>query len=583
MADGAAYDININARSIGVDSSAAQINQLAAQLDMASVKHSVFDSAIARTSALLSDASAASAAAAAAVGEGQTKYNQLEMAATKAAKAVEKASLSGKGNNMHVLLMEADAAAQALATEATALDALKSAASGAAAEEKRLAAALKTVSAAGVSASDAAKKATEDNAKAAADAIKKATSDAEKRDPFGGFLKGSKAVLGGPIFEKIEQLRGAFKSGEGGAAMAGVAIGAVVTGVGLAVKAAEMLATAFIAVGVAAVTGLITLATFAVKTNEKAMKSLTATNKIAEKNFAKLFSGVNVDKFTAAYADVASMLDETTSSGQALKELIGTILNPLFDSAPSAGAAVKELFKQAIILALQTATAFYLVKNALEGGKPLDPSVEFALKAAAITAGILVVSLILIVVVLGLLAAAALAIPAAFVALSVAAQMIGAKLGAMGKDAASAAANIIAGLVNGITSGTSAVVGAIVNMASAASGALVNAFKIGSPSKLFFEYGGYTAEGLANGITAGTSGVTSAMETMATPPDALQNGEAMVGKSSGSSSGKGANISGNTFVFQGVKDGEDAIQRFDSWLTRAIEGDVLQMGGEVPA
>lgn len=557
MADGAAYNIDINARAIGVDSSAAQVNQLAAQLDAASSTSTKFDSALERTAALLTAASAASKSAADAVGQGQSKYNDLEMAATKAAKAVEKATLSGKGNNMHVLLMEADAASQALANEATVLDALKASAKAATDEEKKLAASMKT--------------------------LEKSAVAAGNRDPFGGFLKGSKAVLGGPIFEKIDQLRGAFKSGEGGAAMAGVAIGAVVTGVGLAVKAAEMLATAFIAVGVAAVTGLITLATFAVKTNEKAMKSLTATNKLAEKNFAKLFSGVNVDKFTAAYADVASMLDETTSSGQALKELIGTILNPLFDSAPSAGAAIKELFKQAIILALQTATAFYLVKNALEGGKPLDPQVEFALKAAAVTAGILVLSLVIVAATIAALAAAAMAIPAAFVAMSVAAQMIGQRLGELGKEAASAAGNIISGLVNGIASGTGMVVAAMAGLGSSAIGALKSALGIASPSKYAIAMMTNVTDTSADTLEKGTPGVQSAMESMVEPPDmpsaqAIKSGK----QESGSSSSKSLVLSG-TYNFYGIKDAADAESKFSAMLTRLIEGDALQMGGEVPA
>lgn len=541
MADGASYQISIDATTNGVDSAAVQLTQLASQLDAAGAK---------------------STAAADAVAMSQTKYNQMEMAATKAAKAVEKVALAG--GDTSALQAAADAATTALQSQASALDELKSAASAASAEEKRLGSALKSAQ------------------KAAADANK----DFEEGQRA---LKDLGKKAAGPAGEYIEKLSGAMGLLANPAAAVAVGAGVIVL--------------AFMAMSTAAVMGVFALAKMAIQLNKAAKVKFDNIGKKAQENFAKLFAGVKVDKFLNAYKDVTSLLDESSSSAKAVKLILETMLNPLFDGAAAIGPYVKELFRGMVLGAILLAIVVVLAKNALMKMIPDGLLSNIDLMKTALNVGViamfaLAAAVVIVTVAFGLLIlamvigaalgiAALLAVPIAFILIVAAvlyvASVVGKFFMSMTAGAADAASNIISGLVNGIKSGTSAVVGAITSMAASASGALVNAFKIGSPSKLFFEYGGYTAEGLENGIVKGTPGVTSAMETMATPPDALENGDAAGKKTSGESSGKSASISGNTFHLYGVKDAADAESRIGALLTRIIEGDVLQMGGEVPA
>jgi len=398
---------------------------------------------------------------------------------------------------------------------------------------------------------------------------------------------GKKAA--GPAGEYIEKLSGAMSLMVNPAAAVAVLAGMAAIGMTAMVTGAIM--------------GVYALAKMAIQLNKVAKVKFDNIGKKAQENFAKLFSGVHVDKFLKAYESVSSLLDESSSSAKALKSIIEGILNPLFDGATAVAPIARELFKGLIVGALILAITVVVLKNALAKMIPegLLSNVDWLktafnagiiimlVFAAAVVVATAVFGALMALIVIGCLMgiAALLAVPIAIILIIAAvlyvANIVGEFFMGMTAGAADAASNIIAGLVNGIKSGTGAVVGAITSMAASASGALVNAFKIGSPSKLFFEYGGYTAEGLENGIVDGTSGVTSAMESMATPPDVLASGEAMVGKSSAGSPGKGANVSGNTFHLYGIKDAADAESRIGALLTRIIEGDVLQMGGEVPA
>lgn len=75
--------------------------------------------------------------------------------------------------------------------------------------------------------------------------------------------------------------------------------------------------------------------------------------------------------------------------------------------------------------------------------------------------------------------------------------------------------NIVQGLINGIGSMVGAVGKAIGKIADKVKGGIKGALGIHSPSRVMFEYGGYTGEGFANGISSTTSTIAKRAKEMA--------------------------------------------------------------------
>lgn len=587
MADGASFELSIEARSVGVDTSAEQLNSLADRLDAAAAVSTNFDNAIERTRQLLTDAAAASTAAADAVAAGESKFKQLERAATNAAKEVDKVGKAGKDTTE--LQAKAAAAAAAVQAEATALDKLRAASKSASDEQKRLEGTLKSLeSAANQSAKSVA------NGGVSVDAL----------------MKSGKAALGpmGGLFEKAELLKGAFAGGGWQAILAGGAVAAVAA-----------LAAAFVALGVGLVKAYFGLAKLAVTTNVKAMKALDEIAKKAEKDFSKLFSGVRVDTFIAAYKDVASLLDESSSAAQGVKAILSTMLNPLFDSAATIGPIVKEFLRGIVLGALLAAIAAVRLRNAIaevipEGifanvdllSSALDAG-KYAFFAVIAVVGLLTVAFGALLVVLALVVIAgmlpvimlvALAAAFAFLAyviydsissgLAIIADFASSAadyLGSLAEAAYEAGANIIQGLLDSIASGTGMVLAALQNLGAGAMNALKSALGIASPSKFALEFGQNVTGTFADTVESGADETNAALESMAEPPDMPSNlsSQAASGRQAASSQSTSSVSITGPFNFYGVQGAEDAESRFEAMLTRALEGDVLALGGEVPA
>lgn len=594
MADGSSYEIDISARSVGVDTSADELNQLASKLDAAGATSTKFDSAIERTKTLLAQASSAAQEAASAVAAGALKYAQLEKAADLAAKAVEKASI--KGQDTTDLQAKAAAAAAALKLQGTALDELKAKATAASAAEDKLKSTLKSL---------------EGAAKEAAKPVKQGAVNIEEMTAL---AKGSLGPMGG-VFEKATLIT----KGLSGGGLAGAAIAA---------------AAAFAVLTTAIISGYISLATFAVTSNKVAMERLNKATEKAKDNFAKLFSGVHVDKFVAGMEKVLSLFSESTNEANALKTMISALLNPLFDQSGPAASAVVAMFRGMILGALQMTIAAVKLRNALRDVIPggfLDDidSTSTAFKAGEIAAYALAGALGLLAVV-GLAVGAVLAVSAAFLlalflvplvvltgivvifAVTVAAMfalvatavvvsmalvlwpflLVGAAIYYaitrfdaikaavldFAASATTAAGSLISGLVNGITSGAGAVYDAIKGLAAGAIGTLKSALGIHSPSTVFALAGSYTAEGYAQGVE-GNDAPQSAVESMVSAPSAR---EARASGGSAGSGGKGGNtiyltINAPDSTAQGIA---AAVKEA---LTTVLEGDVAMLGGAVPA
>ena len=588
MADGTSYEIDLLVKSVGAESSAGQLAQLASQLDAANAVSTSFDTALDRTKALLADASAASASAAGALSTASASYGEAERAAIKAAQAVDRANLAERDSS--ALQANAAAAASALATQTAALDAAKAAASSADAAEAKLAATLKTLEAAAKSEAAAMQSAAKEADNVGTSTGGGAKSAAAGLKSLAQGLKGADLPMGTFMRRASMLTKSLGANGWAGACVLGAA--------------------AVLALSAAVLIGVFSLAKMAVEVNKKAMADLAKTSEKANTDFAALFAGVHVEKFTAAMAKVEAMLGQNTSTGRALKQLLTTLLNPLFDAIPKVLPLVQAFLRGMVLGALEVAIAFVKVyiaarnmipaswlaamraasahidwlRTALVAGEVVIGVIGVAL---AVLTGLLIIfaaaimianiPLVLLIALLAVLLVAVLAIPIGIVLAIVYFKQIIAWLGNLGSAGLDAASSLISGLVDGIMSGVGAVVAAIKSMAGSAVTALMSALQAHSPSVLFSAIGETgIAGGVKRGVERGASGVNAAVGRMVEPPDMPRGGAAGAAGSSTVSTG------GNTYNVTIVAPSGDATairDVLDEWYATTISGLALQAGG----
>lgn len=627
MAD-ASYSFDIDANMQGGETAIEQLNALADRLNASSTVATQFDSAIAQVQAALEQSGAAAQSAADAVSAGEAKYRQLEIAANKAAMAVEKALASGKDTGN--LQAAADAAKAALTAEGAALDELRAKAAAAQGEHDKLSGTMKTLE-------GAAKKAA--GKKEGAQSIEQLTYAA----------KGALGPMGG-LFERVTMLAKGFGSGGPwgmiiAASLAVVALtGAII---GLTFELAKMALTA----SDAAIKNQLMLkgltgsdaaaATLGDSIKRVAAQSPQATaeiQKLAEKlyqsglrgkaledallkaslaasglgkaapedvrkrmanldvqaikfkeHIADIFSGPStvaaVGKFEEALLQINELFSQNTSTGQALRALVSGIVDPLFEGVTAVAPVAKELFRGMVVGALDVAIVVLRLRNALAKvidmpGMDLDwltigKVAAYAIVLALVALGAAFVALVGIAVVVGAalasLGAILVGIPAAVMGLAgvIAAAVVAgiAYLVSLADAGYQAASDLISGLVGGITSGAGAVYSALQNLAAGMTSTIKSALGISSPSKVFAQLGDFTAQGFAQGVDSGSGKVDQAVTSMVSKPEAAPSG----GKSSQAG---GVVIENNTFIFQGVEGGSDIEARLlalmDDWAQRLL-------------
>lgn len=567
MADGARFDINIEANALGVDSSAAQLNSLVERMTKANTVATQFDNVVAAARARLEEASAAAAAAANALGAAEGRYKELESAANRAAKEVEKAAAAGKDTT--ALQTAAEAAKAAMSAQANVVDELREKSVAAANAQKQLAGTLKTLEGQQSQAAAAYRK--------AQPAAKSFAEEANKVDAAG------KAKEAGKLGQSMVSLRGMTMA----------------TAAGFALFAGAALA------------GVVSLAKFGfgVQSNAANMQRLAMAQQRMQLGMQKLFKGLQWDKFTRGLEDVMSLFDEGTSSANGMKLLVETILQPLIDGAAKAAPYVKEMFKGLIYGALQVVIAVLRIRN--EIFKAMSPetrayikrlsdkifTLENAFKAGAAIAVVLAAAFVALTVslismgVAELFALWPILLIVAAIALVIAAIMNWDKIvkaisetwDAFVTGAKAAAKNMIDGIVNGIKNGVGFVVDAMKNLASRGVQAFKDALGIKSPSKVFELQARYTAEGYVQGIESSTPEVTSALESMAAPPELAGAPVPATASTSTSSSTKSVTIQSLT-----VGAGEVSQANWAQFRQMLVEllgdaGNLTIGGGEAPA
>lgn len=308
--------------------------------------------------------------------------------------------------------------------------------------------------------------------------------------------------------------------------------------------------------------------------------SLEAQSTRLKANLAATFGGLEIEPALKGLDTLGGLLDSSTASGRALKFLFEKTFQPLLGSAVANVPSV-----EALVLGLEIG-----VLRAYVAMKPLLRAFD-ALGGSASTAESTRASMAQLGETVGIVAAVggavlyALAYPFIKIGAGISAAIqlsqmlagvfrsgIGAAVERLSSfSLVSIGSDLIAGLAEGITGSAGKVISAITGTVGDAVSAAKSLLGIASPSKVFAEIGGYTAEGFAGGVEDGAGNARSALEAMVEPPAARASGGAPPAHAPVTITGP--------FHFYGVKDAEDAVAMFEAMLTRTLEGDVLALGG----
>jgi len=328
-----------------------------------------------------------------------------------------------------------------------------------------------------------------------------------------------------------------------------------------------------------------------------------------KRNITGLFSGLDIEPLLAALPTLVDLFDSSTAAGRAVKAAFEGIFQPIIDHAQEA-LWVVEAFALGFLIA---ATRLYIgAKPYLDGLKRLlgfdDTSLADVLGAARAAGALLVPVLVSLGIGFGFVAVAL----GAIAALAVAPQLaLVALLGALA-DAATAIVTffqrawgdvakalgperfavlgeaIVDGMIAGLLGGNVALAGAVRGLATSAISAAKKALGIASPSKVFAEIGGYTAEGFAAGVDAEAPAARQAVDELTSAPAtpiAFRSASPAPGAPSSAPGAAGqapaasANFAGATFNFYGVADATSARGLFEEMLTRVLEGDAGSLAG----
>ena len=567
MADGAKFDISIEAQNLGVDASAAQLNALVGKLQQVDVVATKFDAVVAAASKRLEEASAAAKMASDAHVIAAKRYDELERAADSAAKKVEKAAAAGKDTT--ALKAAAESAAAAMRDQAKAVEELAIKSKSAASAQATLAGALKAL---------------QGQQAAAAAETKKAAAAAQ--------------AAAGVTYKTAEASKVAEKASDD--ASKGASKYAAASNV------AKLAAFGMAAATIAAVAGL---AHFAVASNPAAMQKMLLISQRLQLSFQQLFRGIKLDGFLTSIHKFAALFEQTNSSGKALKLLVETIFQPIFDAVTKLEPYAAEAFKGLIYGALKVAIAVLSIRNAIF--KSMSPetraeiknvvdkifTLENAFKVGEVAAGVLAVALGYVAIsMLGVVINAALMV-APFVLIGIAiyelidnwqdvSDWIESWWDSFIDHPADAVAAMLQGIVDGIVDGAKWVYDAMSNLADGAVDAFKSTLGIQSPSKVFRLQGHYTTAGYVEGVEEGAPAVRNALESMASPGDLDFGGAPPV---TGGSSTTTSTSSARAVHIEHLSIGEGPVSQatwgaFKHFLVEELEGASLTIGGgEAPA
>lgn len=334
------------------------------------------------------------------------------------------------------------------------------------------------------------------------------------------------------------------------------------------------------------------------------LRGLTAQGKKLSKNFAGLFAGINLEPVLDAVAIFVGMFDKANPLAQAFAFGIEKAFGVVADNAVSAAYAIEAFALDVAIASLKAYLFFKQNSDKIEGALiALGVAVGVAGVAWAVfngaviagwvaSAGAAVASAATIAAAWLVAAAPALVFIAAIAAVGAAIYQLvvywddvveGVKLiwsdiveWFAGLDMAQIGRDMLLGLASGITGAATAVIDAVAGAVGSAVTAAKDVLGIASPSKVFAEIGGQTAEGYSQGVEQGTPQAQGSMSSMVAPDAAAATAQA------GASSGRGGasiDLAGATFNFYGVAGAEHAKEMIESAFTALLEGDADMLNG----
>lgn len=333
----------------------------------------------------------------------------------------------------------------------------------------------------------------------------------------------------------------------------------------------------------------------------KQMRGLDGQSTTLKASIGKIFGSLDIDPVLSGLQRLVGLFDENSASGSALKLIFTSIFQPLINQADNASTVIEAfvlgfeigLVKLYIAVkpAIKAVSEFFGFKDsslsdtlalATKAGEYLVPAflvLAGVFAAVAVAIGVAVAAVVAIqVAIYSMIAAvvyAAVSLEAGFLS---AVQSVYTYLSSI--DLAQIGSDLIAGLARGITAGAGAVVHAVSDAVGGAITSAKSLLGIHSPSKVFAEIGGHTAEGFAQGVDDGADDAQGAIAKMAEPPTPTSPGAPAKGASSSGGSG------GPSIVFQegaiqlfGVKDAEQGVGLIRSALTQLLEGMAIQASG----
>lgn len=325
-------------------------------------------------------------------------------------------------------------------------------------------------------------------------------------------------------------------------------------------------------------------------------------------NFAALFSGLDIEPFLAAFSQFVSVFDSSTAMGQVLKGLFETIFQPLAYAAADVFPYIHLFISQFINTALKMAVAVKPAATAILGLFNVTPSdaismvmtaAKVAAVALAIAIGVVVAALLLvaiaakttwdgIVVAINLVMAGVQLFQEGLVAVG----QFFLRLYQWGKTAwdgivsgvntaidtikgislESIGTALIDGLVAGLKKGADAVGKTVDSVGATIKSGFKSALGISSPSKVFAEYGAFTAEGFALGLEDGAAHVDRALSNM-------MSGQ---GEDGAAAARSGAPITINNtwnISIDGAKDPHAVVDEMRSTVRDLFEEIAIELGG----
>jgi hypothetical protein len=330
----------------------------------------------------------------------------------------------------------------------------------------------------------------------------------------------------------------------------------------------------------------------------KQMMGIDAQSARLKKNIGQIFGGLNIEPVLGAMQTLVGLFDKNTVAGKALQEIFESVFQPIIDQAQNA-AYVVEAFALGFLIGLSKVQL--ALKPAIKTISELfgfdDSSLAETLDIAKIAGeavAYVFVGFIAVMAALGVAVAAAavwvMAPIVAFGALVAAAVYAGSViydstvgafnsvvdfLGSLSLE--SIGTDLVHGLVNGIVNMGPNVLNAITGIADGAITAAKHLLGIASPSKVFAEIGGYTAEGFTQGIDDGAPDAQDAVSNLVATPSAAPASPGASG--AGGSGGISIVVEAGAIVIQGVQGAAQAADSLRSALIETLEQYAAQATG----